>query len=518
MNITSKRLDKIKKTKNQSKRRIHYKNKKKNGKEKNRRKNRKYNKSTGKYRKTHKQKKRAYDLKNKSLKFKENQPGKKPAPLKIMTTDKPVETVQTGGAPVAPVVKDKLQNLIERAKNAITGYHKKQDSKIDELKNAIYNEITQDDKFKALFLILKQATDEGDTSDDTVEKLAEKWYRNANDENKNNVKFVINKLKKVFGTMSVEQEANYENLADIKQKFLLMIKKIQYNDDGDTFSNENDEPKTKANIMRLYKLLMRYEIQSFIKKSIGWSDPWNRKFIGDFEKIIKSLKEKLTEAKKAEANAQKDEAEEAKKEEEAKNIKANIKTPEFNKFVEDVKKGERGAYRIYLTKNSNNIINNAIVKGEREEREEKEEKEGEEEGEEGGEEEIKDDKLVEIYNFLMGITEQDKIRQYLTGKYIEELKNFDAMIESIKNARFAQATYTLPKRKHEPKIMLVKPGVPSADTAVISTDTSDLKTTDALVDLGNFKKHVEVTENEMNRDDQPGAQDNYEEGKKDGDD
>ena len=118
----------------------------------------------------------------------------------------------------------------------------------------------------------------------------------------------------------------------------------------------------------------------------------------------------------------------------------------------------------------------------------------------------------------MGITEQDKIRQYLTGKYIEELKNFDAMIESIKNARFAQATYTLPKRKHEPKIMLVKPGVPSADTAVISTDTSDLKTTDALVDLGNFKKHVEVTENEMNRDDQPGAQDNYEEGKKDGDD
>lgn len=97
MNITSKRLDKIKKTKNQSKRRIHYKNKKKNGKEKNRRKNRKYNKSTGKYRKTHKQKKRAYDLKNKSLKFKDNQPGKKSAPLKIITTDKPVETVQTGG-------------------------------------------------------------------------------------------------------------------------------------------------------------------------------------------------------------------------------------------------------------------------------------------------------------------------------------------------------------------------------------------------------------------------------------
>ena len=97
MNITSKRLDKIKKTKNQSKRRIHYKNKKNNGKEKNRRKNRKYNKSTGKYRKTHKQKKRAYDLKNKSLKFKENQPVNKPAPLKIITTDKPVETVQTGG-------------------------------------------------------------------------------------------------------------------------------------------------------------------------------------------------------------------------------------------------------------------------------------------------------------------------------------------------------------------------------------------------------------------------------------
>ena len=37
MNITSKRLNKIKKTKNQSKRRIHYKNKKKNGKEKNHR-------------------------------------------------------------------------------------------------------------------------------------------------------------------------------------------------------------------------------------------------------------------------------------------------------------------------------------------------------------------------------------------------------------------------------------------------------------------------------------------------
>ena len=97
MNITSKRLDKIKKTKNQSKRRIHYKNKKKNGKEKNRRKNRKYNKSTGKYKKTHKRKKRAYDLKNKSLKFKENQPVNKSVPLKIITTDKPVETVQTGG-------------------------------------------------------------------------------------------------------------------------------------------------------------------------------------------------------------------------------------------------------------------------------------------------------------------------------------------------------------------------------------------------------------------------------------
>ena len=97
MNITSKRLDKIKKTKNQSKRRIHYKNKKKNGKEKNRRKKRKYNKSTGKYRKTHKQKKRAYDLKNKSLKFKKTQPGNKSDPLKIITTDKPLETVQTGG-------------------------------------------------------------------------------------------------------------------------------------------------------------------------------------------------------------------------------------------------------------------------------------------------------------------------------------------------------------------------------------------------------------------------------------
>ena len=97
MNITSKRLDKIKKTKNQSKRRIHYKNKKKNGKEKNRRNNRKYNKSTGKYRKTHKRKKRAYDLKNKSLKFKENQPVNKSATLKIITTDKPVETLQTGG-------------------------------------------------------------------------------------------------------------------------------------------------------------------------------------------------------------------------------------------------------------------------------------------------------------------------------------------------------------------------------------------------------------------------------------
>jgi hypothetical protein len=428
MNITSKRLDKIKKTKNQSKRRIHYKNKKKNGKEKNRRKNRKYNKSTGKYRKTHKRKKRAYDLKNKSLKFKENQPGKKPAALKIITTDKPVETVQTGGAPVAPVVKDELKKLIERAKNAITDYHKKQDSKIDKLENAIYDKITNDDKFTALFLILKQATDEDDTSNETAEKIATKWYGNNNNDNKQNVTTVINKLKKVFESLSVNDNAVYEKLADIKQKFLLMIKKIQY--DNDKFS-ENDENKT--NIMRLYKLLMRYEIQSLIKKYIGWSDPWNRKFIGDFEKIIKSLKEKLTQAQTAEANKQKDEAEKAKNEQRAKNIKANIKTPEFNKFVEEVRKGKTGAYRAYLTENSGNIINTAIakVKGE---------------GEEEEQEQTNDDNLVKIYDFLMDITNQDKIRQSLTGKYIEELKNFNAMIESIKNARFAQATYTLPKR------------------------------------------------------------------------
>jgi hypothetical protein len=63
--------------------------------------------------------------------------------------------------------------------------------------------------------------------------------------------------------------------------------------------------------------------------------------------------------------------------------------------------------------------------------------------------------------------------------------------------------------------MLVKPGVPSADTAVMSTDTSDLKTTDALVDLGNFEKHVQVTENVMNRGNQPGEKDDYVEEKSD---
>ena len=495
MNITSKRLDKIKKTKNQSKRRIHYKNKKKNGKEKNRRKNRKYNKSTGKYRKTHKRKKRAYDLKNKSLKFKENQPGKKPAPLKIMTTDKPVETVQTGGAPVAPVVKDKLQNLIERAKNAITGYHKKQDSKIDELKNAIYNEITQDDKFKALFLILKQATIT-DLEDATINKIVEKWYGDAK---KDDIQTVINRLKTKFNAMSVEEKADYEKLADIKQKFLLSIKIIEYDNDSDEFLVGDDN---KTNIMRLYKLLMRYEIQSLIKQTIGWSDPWYRKFISDFEKIIKSLKEKLTQAKKDDTVAQKEAAKAVEKEEKAKNIKANIRTNElFNAFLEEAKV-EKGAYSTFFNDNEEKPFKNLIKStsvmtegnGEGEE-EEGEEEEGEEPQTNDDDDDDDDDNLVKIYDYLMKLDNQEKIRISLTKTgNTEELKKFDAMIESIEYARFAQATYTLTQRKHDSRITLLKPGVTDADTAVISTDTSGLKTTDALVDLGDFKQHVTETQ------------------------
>jgi len=589
MNITSKRLDKIKKTKNQSKRRIHYKNKKKNGKEKNRRKNRKYNKSTGKYRKTHKRKKRAYDLKNKSLKFKENQPVNKSAPLKIITTDKPVETVQTGGAPVVPVLKDKLKKLIDRAKNAITGYHKKQDSKIDKLGDAIYAEITQDDKFKALFLILKQATVEN-LEDATIEKIPGKWYGNASHDD---IVTVINKFRTLKAPVDA---AEYDDLPDIKDKFLLSIKKIEYDNDNDIFLVTDNN---KANIMRLYKLLMRYEIQSLIKKTIGWSDSWNRNFIVNFERIIKSLKQKLTQAEKKKEEAEiaaekerkekereaaaaaekerkekeeadiaaekerkaaaaaekereaaaaaekkrkeKEEAAEKKRkekeeaaaekkrkaaaaekktEEEINNIKTNIKTPEFNYFLEQVTK-KNGPYSNFLEANEGKpfkeFIENSKVmtRGADDERggaEDEEEGEGAEEGEQQTNDD--DDNLVEIYDYLMNKDNQDKIRKYLTeAKNTTELEKFNAMIRSIKLARFAEARYKLPE--HDPKIMLVKPGVTGADTAVISTDTSDLKTTDALVDLGNFEQHVKVTENEMNRDKQPGAKEGYVEGKDD---
>jgi len=549
MNITSKRLDKIKKTKNQSKRRIHYKNKKKNGKEKNRRKNRKYNKSTGKYRKTHKRKKRAYDLKNKSLKFKENQPVNKSAPLKIITTDKPVETVQTGGAPVVPVLKDKLKKLIDRAKNAITGYHKKQDSKIDKLGDAIYAEITQDDKFKALFLILKQATVEN-LEDATIEKIPGKWYGNASHDD---IVTVINKFRTLKAPVDA---AEYDDLPDIKDKFLLSIKKIEYDNDNDIFLVTDNN---KANIMRLYKLLMRYEIQSLIKKTIGWSDSWNRNFIVNFERIIKSLKQKLTQEEKkkeeadiaaekerkaaaaakkereaaAAAEKKRKEKEEAaaekkrkaaaaekKTEEEINNIKTNIKTPEFNYFLEQVTK-KNGPYSNFLEANEGKpfkeFIENSKVmtRGADDERggaEDEEEGEGAEEGEQQTNDD--DDNLVEIYDYLMNKDNQDKIRKYLTeAKNTTELEKFNAMIRSIKLARFAEARYKLPE--HDPKIMLVKPGVTGADTAVISTDTSDLKTTDALVDLGNFEQHVKVTENEMNRDKQPGAKEGYVEGKDD---
>jgi len=560
MNITSKRLDKIKKTKNQSKRRIHYKNKKKNGKEKNRRKNRKYNKSTGKYRKTHKRKKRAYDLKNKSLKFKENQPVNKSATLKIITTDKPVETVQTGGAPITLELKDKLKNLIDRAKNAITGYHKKQDSKIDKLGDAIYAEITQDDKFKALFLILKQATVEN-LEDATIEKIPGKWYGNASHDD---IVTVINKFRTLKAPVDA---AEYDDLPDIKDKFLLSIKKIEYDNDNDIFLVTDNN---KANIMRLYKLLMRYEIQSLIKKTIGWSDSWNRNFIVNFERIIKSLKQKLTQAEKKKEEAdiaaekerkaaaaaekereaaaaaekkrkEKEEAAEKKRkekeeeaaekkrkaaaaekktEEEINNIKTNIKTPEFNYFLEQVTK-KNGPYSNFLEANEGKpfkeFIENSKVmtRGADDERggaEDEEEGKGKEEGEQQTNDD--DDNLVEIYDYLMNKDNQDKIRKYLTeAKNTTELEKFNAMIRSIKLARFAEARYKLPE--HDPKIMLVKPGVTGADTAVISTDTSDLKTTDALVDLGNFEQHVKVTENEMNRDKQPGAKEGYVEGKDD---
>ena len=516
MNITSKRLDKIKKTKNQSKRRIHYKNKKKNGKEKNRRKNRKYNKTTGKYKKTHKRKKRAYDLKNKSLKFKENQPVNKSATLKIITTDKPVETVQTGGAPVVPVAKDKLKKLIDRAKNAITNYHNKQDVKIDNLKDAIYDKITQDDKFKALFLILKQAT-VNPIEEATINKIVEKWNGTAQNDV---IKTVIRVLRTKFDAMSVEEEADYEKLADIKKKFVLSIKKIEYGNDNYEFLVGDDN---KTNIMRLYKLLMRYEIQSLIKQTIGWSDPRYRNFISDFEKIIKSLKEKLTQAKKDDTGAQKEAAEKAEKEEKAKNIKANIRTNElFNAFLEEAKV-EKGAYSTFFNDNEENPFKNLIKStsvmtegnGEGEE-EEGEEEEGEEpQTNDDDDDDDDDDNLVKIYDYLMKLDNQEKIRKSLTEtENTAELEKFDAMIESIKYARFAEGRYTLPQRKHHPGITLLKP-VTGADAAVMSTDTSGLKTTDALVDLGDFKEHVKVTRGVIEKDKEPDVKEDYVEGNDD---
>lgn len=92
MNITRKRLDKIKKTKNQSKRRIHYKNKKGNNNKKLHKKKRKHSKNYKKYKKTQKQKK-AYNLKNKSFRIK--------AKLKQLRKKKIKPIRQRGGSPTS---------------------------------------------------------------------------------------------------------------------------------------------------------------------------------------------------------------------------------------------------------------------------------------------------------------------------------------------------------------------------------------------------------------------------------
>jgi hypothetical protein len=95
MNITSKRLGKIKKINNQSKRRIHYKNKKKwsnkNMHKNMHKKKRKHSKINNKYKKTHKQKNRAYNLKNNSLKIKSK--AKQVRKIKVKSNT----LVQTGG-------------------------------------------------------------------------------------------------------------------------------------------------------------------------------------------------------------------------------------------------------------------------------------------------------------------------------------------------------------------------------------------------------------------------------------
>lgn len=552
MNITSKRLDKIKKTKNQSKRRIHYKNKKKNGKEKNRRNNRKYNKSTGKYRKTHKRKKRAYDLKNKSLKFKENQPVNKSATLKIITTDKPVETLQTGGG-----LWGNFKKLFKMANN-------KKKNEINDLKDEIFAIISVDkqddniaDFYKWYIDELRKIAFKTEGEDKNYTYKREYYNRNLkykpfgkaikNLKNDPDLYTEANKihlitifkltltdhmthLEKLFSSdvgdyLSSRKRKNikytYPNITRYDDSYNIYLLILKMDQILKAVKEEKEAAKKKAEERKEREEKERKEREAAAEKEAAAAAEKKRKETEEakkaaaekkrkenIEKIEKKMKEK--EAKRLAKLKKKEEADiaaEKKTEEEINNIKTNIKTPKFNDFLKEVK-NKQGLYSGFLNTNEGNtfkmlIENSKVMTG------------GAEGEAEKGEQQTNDeDNLVKIYDYLMIKDNQDKIRKYLTEeKNTTELENFDAMIKSIEFARFAEATYDHPA--HNPGIIVVKPRVPSDDPAVISTDTSDLKTTDALVDLGNFKKHVEVTENVMNRDKQPDTKEGYVEGKND---
>jgi len=534
MNITSKRLDKIKKTKNQSKRRIHYKNKKKNGKEKNRRKNRKYNKSTGKYRKTHKQKKRAYDLKNKSLKFKENQPGKKPAPLKIITTDKPVETVQTGGALVWKNFKKLFRTANTKKKEEIDGlqdeifkiikvdkdndhvadfykwyidellkiaYPPKGNNKIYTSKHSKYDE-TLSSEIKTAIDKLNKKTNNELYKEENKKHLITIFKLTLTDDKKH-LKVLFDgkaiktrqiavreaKLEKTNGKSwkltTPDKTSNIYNFINLTKKMDEILEKVkeaeQIRKDNEAADKKRKEDEVAEQIRKDNEAAAkkaqeeRDRVQKEAQEKAEAAKEAAKKAQEERDRVQKEAQEKAEEeaAKKAEKKM--------KTEEEINNIKTNIKTPEFKAFLEKVKH-ENGPYKDFLSHNVGfkKLIESVVL------------------GQEG---EIVvvvegENQLTAIYDYLMKNENQTKIRNSLTNakdtdaKDTDELINFNAMIESIKFAEFAGAPYDHPP--HDPRIIVVKQGVPKADQAIISPNTHELNTTDVFGDLGDFTKHVEA--------------------------
>jgi hypothetical protein len=435
MNITSKRLDKIKKTKNQSKRRIHYKNKKKNGKEKNRRKNRKYNKSTGKYRKTHKRKKRAYDLKNKSLKFKENQPVNKSATLKIITTDKPVETVQTGGdrwddfKKLFKRANTKKKEEIEQLKDeifAIIRVNKDNDNVadfykwyIDELlkiafeyiednpiyksKRAYYERKLIGRKFKTAILDLDDKLKQYDEKNKANENKADRLYNEGNKEHLINIfKYTLTDdkthLKRLFNGGTPKK---YSKVAVAEEKLEtegnINYKKYEFNKLTAKMDEILEAVKAEKKKREKEKRLALEEKKREKEKRLALEEEKKKREKEEKERLALEEKKKREkeDKQKREKGEKKAKDKPMKTEEEINNIKTNIKTKEFEAFLEKVIK-DKGPYSVFLDTDKGNtfknlIENSKVMTGGADDKRGEEETEGGEDDEDADDEEETDD-------------------------------------------------------------------------------------------------------------------------------